>query len=147
MKRSGPRPLTASKAARRGWSPAGKASSQAPCANTATALKPAAATAARRRFARRAAGEPTNRTRDAAGSAIAPATVVTMAAAFGTSKATKTPPPARLAKMQAAQPTASAAHILCENKKPIKAGMIRKEKTRSTPASATELVTTTPKGQ
>ena len=68
-----------------------------------------------------------------------------MAAPVGKSKANETARPAALVRVPVIQPIASCRAGEEVNITPIAAGMMRNEKTSSTPAIATELVTTTPK--
>ena len=68
-----------------------------------------------------------------------------MAAPVGRSNANDAANPAALVKMPAIHPIASCLGSDEANITPMAAGMIRNENTRSTPASATELVTTMPK--
>src|SRR5262249_19644043 len=69
----------------------------------------------------------------------------TMAAPVGRSAAYDAASPAALASAPTAQPIASWRGNVAAKRTPTAAGMIRNENTRSTPARATELVTTTPK--
>ena len=68
-----------------------------------------------------------------------------MAAPVGRSKANDAASPAALVNVPAIHPIASCLGSDDANMTPMAAGMIRNENTSSTPASATELVTTTPK--
>src|SRR5262249_6554627 len=69
----------------------------------------------------------------------------TMAAPVGRSAAYEAASPAALANAPTIQPVASwRGNVAAKRTRPA-AGMMRNENTRSTPASATELVTTTPK--
>ena len=68
-----------------------------------------------------------------------------MAAPVGKSKAKEAARPAALVNVPIIQPIASCLASDDANMTPMAAGMMRNEKTSSTPAIATELVTTTPK--
>ncbi len=72
------------------------------------------------------------------------AKATTVSAPVGASIRNEPKIPAALAIAPASQPIRSATPMRAVNKVPIRAGTIRKQNTRSTPATLTDEVTTTP---